>query len=79
MDKMLLQLIIRFHSPTDFDNAPHLCLCFQSDDSIWVQASEDENHPVWIEFKLLSEAISFIRKKITTNKHPVATQDVITG
>lgn len=55
-------IIERFSPPTEFDTADKFAICFCSETSIWVQASDEDRTPVWIEFKSMAEADRFSKE-----------------
>lgn len=54
----------RVSPPTHLETARYLFPCYLEDGTVWVQTSEDEHSPKWIEFHSFEEAYRFIEEMI---------------
>lgn len=58
------QIIERYGSPSEYDQAPYLSiLANMQDGPTWVQISRDEERPLWQEFDCLQDAQDFVKNK----------------
>lgn len=58
------QIIERYGDPCEFDYAPYLSICMNTNDhSAWVQLAKDDQSPLWEQFTSIEDALDFIHIK----------------